>query len=454
MFPVKRRGLTVTQSNALALSSQEMTLMEKRLIVVGFAKLKTNDPDLRVRFYINEFNNIFDLSTNANHERLRDGIKLLLSRVVHIEGPDEGSWEMFQWVNYARYFPSGKGSDGSYIEMEFNRKLKPYIHQLSKNFNSYTLEKIAKMQSFYSVRIFEILHHDSFAGKNKNLEYDLDDLKFRLRLKYSEKSSKVDRYPNFKDFRVRVLEQAQKDCEAFTDLTFTFEGIRRGRRIATILFEVSRKMQPILLEAPDTPAANPLVELELADALREAGFVGNALETVKQYGQERVAGAVKTARKVEKEMANTAKPVRNLGGLIVHLLKTGSVQDYGSKPERPEQLNQKKAQEIAQVIKEAFDAARSDELAAFWQSLSEVEQEALHSDMRFGLNAFTLKQLELAQWQGSVYYAARNAALVEHYPGLFSPVCSDIERFSKQNEFFDALSTEDKTKVFGLLNLF
>ena len=425
--------------------------MEKRLVVVGFAKLDTNDPDLRVRFYINEFNNIFDLSTNANHERLRDGTKLLLSRVVQIEQPDDGGWEMFQWVNFARYVPSSKSSQGSYIELEFNRKLKPYIHQLSKNFNSYTLEKIAQMQSFYSVRIFEILHHDSFAGKNKNLEYDLDDLKFRLRLKYDEKSSKVDRYPNFKDFRVRVLEQAQKDCEAFTDLTFTFEGVRRGRRIATILFEVSRKMQPVLLEAPNAPAENPLVELELADALREAGFVGNALETVKQYGQERVTWAIKTARKAEKETANTAKPVRNLGGLIVHLLKTGSVQDYGTKLERPEQLTNKKAMEIALQLKEAFDAVRSDELEAFWQSLSEAEQEALHSDMRLGLNTFTLKQLELAQWQGAIYHATRNAALAERYPELFSAACSDIERFSRQNDFFDALSPDDKTKVFSLL---
>lgn len=422
--------------------------MEKRLVVVGFAKLDTNDPDLRVRFHINEFNNIFDLSTNANHERLRDGTKLLLSRVVHIEQPDDGGWEMFQWVNYARYVPSSRSRDGSYIELEFNRKLKPYIHQLSKNFNSYTLEKIAQMQSFYSVRIFEILHHDSFAGKIKTLEYELDDLKYRLRLKYAEKSSKVDRYPNFKDFRVRVLEQAQKDCEAFTDLTFTFEGVRRGRRIATILFEIKRKMQPILLVAPDVPSENPLEELELADALREAGFVGNALEAVKQHGSEQVAWAIKTARKAEKDMANTTKPVRNLGGLIVHLLKTGSMQDYGTKPER---LTNKKALEIARQLKEAFEEARSDELEAFWQSLSEEEQKDFHHDMKRGLNTFILKQLELAEWQGGVYYGARNSALVERHTDLFSVELSDIKRFSAQNEFFSALPAEDRERVFSLL---
>lgn len=450
MAQTRRRGLTVTQSNALALSSQEMTLMEKRLVVVGFAKLDTSDPDLRVRFHINEFNSIFDLSTNANHERLRDGAKLLLSRVVHVEQPD-GGWEMFQWVNYARYVPSSRSREGSYVEMEFNRKLKPYIHQLSKNFNSYTLEKIAQMQSFYSVRIFEILHHDSFGGKIPNLEYDLDDLKFRLRLKYTEKSAEVDRYPNYKDFRVRVLEQAQKDCNAYTDLAFTFEGVRKGRRIAAVVFDVRRKLQPKLLEVPDAPAANPLEELELADALREAGFMGDALTTIKHHGHERIAWALKAARKAEKDAAGTAKPVRNLGGLIVHLLKTGSAQNYDVKPERQAALTPRRALDVAEQLKRAFEDARSDGLERHWEAMSGAEREAVHRDMRSGLNAFALKQLELEKWAGSAYRSARNVALLERLPDLFPSETEDIVRFAEQNEFFSALSADDKQTVFANL---
>lgn len=426
--------------------------MEKRLVVVGFAKLNTDDPDLRVRFYVNEFNNIFDLATHANHERLRDGAKLLLSRVVHIEQPD-GGWEMFQWVNYARYVPNSKSGDGSFVEMEFNRKLKPYIHQLSKNFNSYTLEKIAQMQSFYSVRIFEILHHDSFGGKIQNLDYDVDDLKFRLRLKYSEKSGSVDRYPNFKDFRVRVLEQAQKDCHAYTDLTFTFEGVRRGRRIAAIVFEVRRKTQPLLLEAPSVPGENPLEHLELADALREAGFVGNALETIKQYGTERVSGALNAARKSEKELANTSRPVRNLGGLVVHLLKNGSLQDFEMKPNRSGGLSHKRIKEIAQQLREAFETARREALEAYWDDLRRDEQEALHAEMRSGLNALVLKQIEQVNWQGMTYQAARNATLLEQQPDLLPRELSDVVIFADLNELFAALPAEDKAKIISSIGV-
>ena len=448
----KRRGLTVTQSNALALSSQEMTLMEKRLVVVGFAKLDTSDPDLRVRFHINEFNNIFDISTNANHERLRDGAKLLLSRVVHVEQED-GGWELFQWVNFARYVPNSRSGNGSYVEMEFNRKLRPYIHQLSKNFNSYTLEKIAQMQSFYSVRIFEILHHDSFGGKISNLEYDLDDLKFRLRLKYSEKSGSVDRYPNFKDFRVRVLEQAQKDCQAYTDLTFAFEGVRRGRRIATVVFDIKRKMQPTLLEVPETAAENPLEQLELADALREAGFVGDALATIKQYGVDHVSVALKTARKTEKSMANSAKPIRNLGGLIVHLLKSGSVQDYGTKPEPYTVLSKERTFEVARQLGDAYEEARRGAAELYWDKLRNDEQEKIHLTMRQTLSALALAAVEQEQWQGKAYRAARNAVLFNERPEAFTPELRDVTSFADQNEFFSSLPADDKEKIIAKLDV-
>lgn len=445
----QRRTLTVTQSNALALSSQEMSLLEKRLLAIGIARLDASDPDLRVRLFVNEFNSVFDVSTNANYERLREGTKALMSRVVHIEQPD-GGWEMFQWVNYARYVSSKSGSEGSYIDMEFSQKLAPYIHQLSKNFNSYTLEKISQMQSFYSVRIFEILHHDSFAGKKSRLEYDLDDLKFRLRLKYEEKRRQIDRYPNFKDFRVRVLEQAQRDCETHTDLLFSFEGVRRGRRIATVIFDIKRKAQPILIELPERPAETPMEQLEMADQLRQAGFMGAALETVKEYGVERVQEAIRAARKVERAQANTLKPVRNLGGLIVHMLRSGT--DTLPEADSAKSLSDTRVKELAQALQSAFDDAQGAALEAYWESLDAKEQGSYRLFMRSYLDDFTLKALEGKNWQGASFRAARNSCLRATNPEVLPSHLRQVADFSHNNEFFAELPEAERARVFAYLD--
>ncbi len=442
MHSAQQRSLTVTQSNALALSSQEMSLLEKRLLAIGIAKLDATGQDLRVRFYINEFNAVFDVTTNANHERLKEGAKLLLSRVVHIEQVD-GGWEMFQWVNYARYVPSKDSRDGSYIDIEFSPKLAPYIYQLSRNFNSYTLEKIAQMQSFYSVRVFEILHHDSFAGKKSRVEYDLDDLKFRLRLKYREKSREVDRYPNYKDFRVRVLEQAQRDCEAYTDLTFTFEGRRRGRRIATVVFEIRRKAQPKLLELVSSSTETPIDHLELADQLREAGFLGSALDTIKEYGVARVADAIRAARKVETEQRNTRKPVQNLGGLIVHMLRSGVT----SEPPNPKKANKINTVKLATDLRQAFDEAQSVACDVYWVNLSNAEREQFREIMAERLDAFALRVLEEADWKGSAFRAARNRCLLEARLEHFPSEVQDLRTFAMGQQIISNLSEDQQSKV-------
>ena len=448
MQPTKRDRLTVTQANALALSSQEMTLMEKRLLVVGIAKLDLKDPELRVRFYINEFNAIFDVTTHANHERLRDCVKLLLSRVVHVEQPD-GEWEMFQWVNYAHHMPGSKSAAGAYVEMEFNRKLAPYIQHLSRNFNSYTLEKIARMQSFYSVRIFEILHHDSFGGRNRTLEYDLDDLKFRLRLKYTEKNRRVDRYPNFKDFRVRVLEQAQRDCEAHTEFTFSFEGKRKGRRIGSVVFEVRPKSQPALLPPPEGAGEGSLEVLELADELREAGFLGDARETIEAYGAAQVRATLKLARKAERDAANTPKPIRNLGGLVVHLLKSGAASREGAEEDHrgPRGLGDEKAGRLAEQLRDTFAFALSERSRAAWEELDEDGRGAIHDLMRVELSAFMLKRLDQAGWEGPGYEATRNNLLSDQRPDLYPPYLKDLEAFVREQNLFAEYGPDDQRRI-------
>lgn len=447
-MPLKKRHLSITQANALALSAQEMTLMEKRLVLVGIAKLDVNDPTLKVKLFVNEFNDIFGVSSNANHERLRDITKQLLSRVVHVE-QESGEWEMFQWVNYAHYKPGRKSDEGTFIEMEFNKQLTPYLQQLTRNFNSYTLEKIAGMQSFYSVRVFEILHHDSHGGRAVELEYELDDLKFRLRLKYEEKGRKIDRYPNFKDFRVRVLEQAQRDCEAYTHMTFNFEGKRKGRKIASVVFTLKPKTQLPLLSPPNPAGVDPLEIMQLADDLRGAGFTGDASAAIHTYGTEYVRATLKLALKAERDGARTAKPIRNLGGLIQHLLKSGAAQTttLSEDEDAPKSLSDKQMSKLTEQLVQTFAFARNEHSQEVWNTLDDDEQDAIHAVMRVDLNSVTLKELDKQGWQGSSYEALRNGVLFDNHHDLYDTYLHSLEAFVAEQSLFSEYDVKDKQRI-------
>ena len=64
---------------------------------------------------------------------------------------------------------------------------------------------------------------------------DLDELKKMLMV------DKIKTYDNFKDFRKKVLEVAQKEINDLTDTDIYFETITKGRKVVKIKFSIIRK---------------------------------------------------------------------------------------------------------------------------------------------------------------------------------------------------------------------
>lgn len=84
-----------------------------------------------------------------------------------------------------------------------------------------------QLQSSYSVRIYELLKQYEKIGKRT---FSIDDLKETLAV--------MDKYPLYANFKQRIIMKAQEDLEAFTDIRFTFEEIKKGRSIHSIVFNI------------------------------------------------------------------------------------------------------------------------------------------------------------------------------------------------------------------------
>lgn len=446
MHPVRTRGLEVTQANVLALSAQEMTLNEKRLLVMGIANLEATDATLTARIYVNEYNRTFGENTHSNYGRLKESSSELLKRLVLIEKAD-GAWDMFHWVSSAHYRPGRESTDGAYIELVFEKKLRPLLVDLKANFHTYKLERIARMQSVYSVRLYEILLHTSHGGRRKRIEFELDDLKFRLRVRYKEKNKQVDQYPNFKDFRVRVLEQAQRECQEFADLTFTFTGERMGRRIGRVIFEVTAKGS--LSREIGMGATRPSLttdEMETARELAVAGYLGDTEAIVAEYGAAYIRKTVQLAQKIERDAASTSKPIHNLGGLIRRLIQSGAVQEAGS-PTDEKKVTAAEIDAIARSLVDALAFARAEHAERVWSFLTDAEQAELHTDMRVTLSRVELTQLDRGNWEGPAYISLRNRILFEKHADLFPKHLSDVRAFATHEELLLQYPSDVQGKV-------
>jgi plasmid replication initiation protein len=246
IIEIDEQKLVVTQANALARSVQQMTLQEKRLLLLAISYIHQSDQNL-YRIPITAIQDYLNIETKAIYKRIQEITDKLMTRVLHIDDED-GNWEKFQWVSYCKYFSKEKSEIGkACIEIQIHEHLRPMLLNLRKHFGSVPLLQIAPMPSVNSIRVFEILWFTSMKLIKTQLSFWVYDFKKRLDLE--------NKYYKFKDFRKDVLVRAQRDCASYSPLTFTWEEEKKGRKIVRLHFSLQGNEK---YKEPPAPRTEPL----------------------------------------------------------------------------------------------------------------------------------------------------------------------------------------------------
>ena len=149
------------------------------------------------------------------------------------------------WLTEIRY-----GRKDGTLAYEYNPKLRNQLQQLAKRFTSYFLTNIANMKSAYAVRLYEIAIMYLNASKQPKTIFTktIEDLKHHLDI--------TDKYKNFFDMKKRVLEQAKREINKYSDIKFNYKVKKLGRSPHEIEFTVLKKpkAQP---EQPTLPEYKP-----------------------------------------------------------------------------------------------------------------------------------------------------------------------------------------------------
>lgn len=430
------------QSNELAFAQYDYSLLERRLVLSAIANLDTDGPELRARVWIRDFISVFGAST-ASYARLKTAAGRLMKKgFIQIERPGSQEWEMFHFIVHARRRNTEAG--GSYIEFQFAEQVRPFLVDLKSRFNFFTLRDIARLTSIYSLRMYEILLHDSFGGRRPRFIIDLDVLRFRLALDtYADGKRELverGRYQEFRDFRRRVLEVAQRECNALTNLHFEYKRVTDGQAVRALEFHVTVKNRHYAADLPLTTE-----ELNAAKDLREMGFKGDAEGVIKEHGAETVKRALKMADEIIRSAANTPNPIRNPGGLINRLLSSGAARTTDD--ERKTERRSVDPKSVAVSLVDAFSSARHEHALRVWETLHDDDREAIHVQMRIELADFQRRLLDREGWQGPAYLALRARALAEEHADAFPPELRDFTTWVQHNKLLDDYDETTSEKI-------
>jgi plasmid replication initiation protein len=353
------KSLTVRQSNSLIDASYRIASVgEGRLIRALIAQISPSDEDFKLyRVSVTDFARLFDITGEAAYEQIKKAADELTSRKIKIEKGK--SWLFMNWLSSAEYV-QGSG----YVELCFDKKLKPYLLQLKGYFTQYELENVVSFKSAYSIRIFELLKAEQFkAARNGYFKrtFHYDELRESIGIETAE-------YALFADFRRYVIEIAVREINASSNLEIVqVDYPKTGRKISHIVFHCEPARQtrldvdepPPVLEAVDQPREIPE---DVRDLVAMGIDEGTAYKWRKKYGVKRLTRNLAYTRAMQK----AGKIRDSLTGFLARAI----ADNLGSawEEEHKEKQERHKAHEQAETLKQAEEQQKAQEQRAWIES--------------------------------------------------------------------------------------
>lgn len=255
---VKSNPYLVVQDNEFINFRHTLSVQEARVFLTMIAKVERDDEDFKeYEIDVQKFIQDTGLKKKNIYSELKKVSEQLTSKKFRKE--ENGSFLITNYVSSAEYI-EGEGV----VKLSFDPKLKPYLLQLKSKFTQYDIRNIIALRSIFSVLLYQLLKQFESIGERT---FDLIDLKYKLNVD--------DKYKNYAHFRVYVLEIAEKEIKENCDIYFTFEEIKKGRKVQSIKFRIySQKPPRERIKAIEQPKPKPEEEpSHISHKIKDVDFI-------------------------------------------------------------------------------------------------------------------------------------------------------------------------------------
>ena len=226
----------VVKTNYLNTVLQNLTLVEIRIIQLAIVDARETgkglSTDTPLRIDAMRYAEVFNTTRQNGYLMMKDAEETLFNRRFSFLDDDERTVKS-RWISQVRYL-----DDEGAIEVVFTPAVVKGITRIDgaeEFFTKYLLEQTARMDSNYSIRLYELLVQWKKAGKTPLFELE----QFRGQMGLG-----VNEYKTMSNFKKRVLELAVSEINEKSDLKVSYEQEKKGRRITGFKFTVRTKDKP------------------------------------------------------------------------------------------------------------------------------------------------------------------------------------------------------------------
>ncbi|MDI6552060.1 RepB family plasmid replication initiator protein [Leuconostoc suionicum] len=238
----------VVEHNSLITSIAKMDKTPLKMFELAVSLIDTDNPPQDQTVYLSkrELFAFFKVDDSNKHSRFKEAVEKMQKQAFFQikKEQDKG----FKYISIVP-IPYVEWTDYSdEVKIEFHREIMPYLINLKTNFTQHALSDISALNSKYAIILYRWLsmnynqyeHYSVKGGRRqeqvesyRNPEISMYDLR--------QVTDTVNEYKRFDHFEKRVLSEPLTEITKHTTFNVTYEKIKKGRSIDSIVFHITRK---------------------------------------------------------------------------------------------------------------------------------------------------------------------------------------------------------------------
>lgn len=238
----------VVEHNSLITSIAKMDKTPLKMFELAVSCINTEEPPKDNTVYLSKRDlfAFFKVSDNDKHSRFKEAVeKMQKTAYFQIKEVKEKGYEMTSIVP----IPTVKwNSYNDEVLIRFNQDIMPYLIDLKNNFTQHALSDMAELNSKYSIILYRWLsmnynqyeHYSVKGGRRadqvesyRNPSITVKELRLM--------TDTVNEYKIMNDFTRWILEKPLEEINAHTSFNVSYEKVKKGRSIDSIVFHITKK---------------------------------------------------------------------------------------------------------------------------------------------------------------------------------------------------------------------
>lgn len=240
----------VVEHNALIQSVAKMQKTALKMFELAVSCIDTENVPENNTVYLSkeELFSFFEVGSNSKHTQFKEAIEIMQKQAYFKIKSNKKLGIEYESIVPIPYVKWNDYNDE--VTIQFSEHIMPYLINLKSEFTQYKISELQKLNSKYSIILYRWLtmnynqyeHYSNKGGRREEQVEEYRNPKISMR-ELREMTDTVQDYPRFTNFESYILKNSLKEINEHTSFNVTYDKVKKGRSIDSIVFHITKKRQ-------------------------------------------------------------------------------------------------------------------------------------------------------------------------------------------------------------------